>query len=107
MKVSSCGEWRLWQDCADVQASLSRRWTHMSEGTFSHISVHVYCRIFGITNKFNKSMLFKDQKQPSNQPQNCVKKKNKTQQQQLQQTNKRKLDENTVDSRYLEFQCLF
>ena len=35
-KVSSCGQRRLWSDCADAQADLSLRWAHMSEDTFSH-----------------------------------------------------------------------
>ena len=28
-KASSCGQWRLWPDCADAQADLSLRWTLM------------------------------------------------------------------------------
>ena len=27
-----------WSDCADAQADLSLHWTHMSEGTFSHVT---------------------------------------------------------------------
>ena len=27
-----------WSDCADVQADLSLLWTHISEGTFSHVA---------------------------------------------------------------------
>ena len=33
-RVSSCGQRRLWSDCADAQADLSLRWAHMSEGVF-------------------------------------------------------------------------
>ena len=40
-KVSSCGQRRLWSDCADGQADLSHRWAHMSEGTFSHVTSHI------------------------------------------------------------------
>ena len=29
-KVSTCGQWRLWSDCADAQADLSLRWAHRS-----------------------------------------------------------------------------
>ena len=32
-KAPSCGRRRL---CANAQADLSLRWSHMSEGTFSH-----------------------------------------------------------------------
>ena len=39
-KVSSCGQRRLWSDCADAQADQSLRWTHMSEGTFFDIVAH-------------------------------------------------------------------
>ena len=41
-QVSSCGQRRLWSDCADAQADLSLRWAHMSEGTFSIIETHSY-----------------------------------------------------------------
>ena len=37
-KVSSCGQRRLWSDCADAQADLSLRWAHGSEGTFSDVA---------------------------------------------------------------------
>ena len=30
-----------WSDYADVQTDLSLRWTHMSEGTFSHVVVYI------------------------------------------------------------------
>ena len=40
-KFSSCGQWRLWSDCADAQADLSLRWAHLSEGTFSHVVVRI------------------------------------------------------------------
>ena len=30
-----------WSDCADAQADLSHRWSHMSEGTFSNIAAHI------------------------------------------------------------------
>ena len=33
-KDSSCGQRRLWSDCADAQADLSLRWALMSEGMF-------------------------------------------------------------------------
>ena len=35
--VSSCGQRRLWSDCANAQADLSRRWAHLSEGTFFNV----------------------------------------------------------------------
>ena len=41
-KVSPCGQWRLWSDCADAQDDLCLRWMHMSEGTFSHVETHFY-----------------------------------------------------------------
>ena len=37
--VSSCGQRRLRSDCADAQADLSLRWTHLPEGMFSHVAV--------------------------------------------------------------------
>ena len=37
-KVSSCGQRRLWSDCADAQADLSLRWALMSVSTFSHVA---------------------------------------------------------------------
>ena len=40
-KVSSCGQRRLRSDCTDAHADLSLRWTHMSEGTFSHIAAQI------------------------------------------------------------------
>ena len=40
-KVSSCAQRRLKSVCADAQADLSRRWAHMSEGTFSHVVTHI------------------------------------------------------------------
>ena len=33
-KVSSCGQWRLWSDCADAQADLSLRLANISDSTF-------------------------------------------------------------------------
>ena len=45
-KVSSCGQRRLWSDCADVQADLSLRWAHLVfVGTFSDVAAHKLCRI--------------------------------------------------------------
>ena len=41
-KVSSCGQRRLWSDCADAQSDQSLRWAHMSEGTFYHAAGHIY-----------------------------------------------------------------
>ena len=40
-QVSSCGQRRLKSGCADAQPDLSHRWTHMSEGTFSHVASHI------------------------------------------------------------------
>ena len=40
-KVSSCGQRRLWSDCADAQADLSLRLEHISEGTFSHVAAPI------------------------------------------------------------------
>ena len=40
-KVSSCGQRRLWSDCADAQADLSLLCAHMSEGKFSHVIAHL------------------------------------------------------------------
>ena len=42
-KVSSCIQRRLWSDCADAQSDLSLLWAHMSEGTFSHVTVPLWC----------------------------------------------------------------
>ena len=39
-KISSCGLWRLWSDCADAQADLSLRWAYMSDSTFSDVTAH-------------------------------------------------------------------
>ena len=33
-KVSSCGQGRLWLDCADVQTDLSLHWAHVSKVRF-------------------------------------------------------------------------
>ena len=46
-KVFSCWQRRLWSDCSNAQADLSLRWSHMSKGTFPHVSVYIY--IFHIT----------------------------------------------------------
>ena len=37
-KVSSCGQRRLWSDCAEAQAELSLHWAHMRESTYSHVA---------------------------------------------------------------------
>ena len=37
-----------WLDCAEMQTDLSPRCAHMSEGTFSHLSVHMSCLAFRI-----------------------------------------------------------
>ena len=39
--VSTCGQQRLWPDCADVQADLSLRWAHMSEGTLPDVATRI------------------------------------------------------------------
>ena len=40
-KVSSCGQWRLWSDCADAQADLRLRWARIPEDTVSHVPTHI------------------------------------------------------------------
>ena len=39
---SYCRQWRLWSDCIDVQADLSLRCEHISEGTFSHVTNRLF-----------------------------------------------------------------
>ena len=51
--VSPRGQWRLWSDCADAQADLSLRWAHISEGTFYHVTTHLFCTLI------TKTFLFK------------------------------------------------
>ena len=41
-KLSSCIQRRLWSDYVAVQADLSLRWAHISEGTFSQVTVHLF-----------------------------------------------------------------
>ena len=41
LKVSSCGQWRLWSDWADAQADLSLRWVHMSFCWFCHVAAQI------------------------------------------------------------------
>ena len=50
-KVSSCGQQKLWSDCADAQTDLSLRWVLMSEGTFSLVAAYL-CSSISFT--FNK-----------------------------------------------------
>ena len=46
-KVSSCGKWRLWSDCADAQADLSLRWLDIFSGCDSFtIIMEVYTVIW-------------------------------------------------------------
>ena len=33
-----------WSECIDVQADLTFRWANMSEGTFSHAELHLFCK---------------------------------------------------------------
>ena len=40
-----CGKWRFWSDCANAQADLNLRLTHMFEGTFSDVAVHLLMEI--------------------------------------------------------------
>ena len=44
--VSLCGQRRLWSDCADAQADLSLRLTHMLEGTCSHTEAQLLVMLF-------------------------------------------------------------
>ena len=39
--ISSCGQQRLFLECADAQADLSLRLARMSEGTFSYMAVQL------------------------------------------------------------------
>ena len=41
LKVSSCGQRRLWSDWADAQADLSLRWAHMSFWWFCHAAAQL------------------------------------------------------------------
>ena len=42
-KVSSCGQRKLWSDCAIAQADLSLRWAYMSKGMFSRCAlIHAF-----------------------------------------------------------------
>ena len=41
-----CAQCRFWSDCANVQADLNLRWSHLSEGTFSHVDTHMLCYLF-------------------------------------------------------------
>ena len=34
-KVSSCGQWRHWSDCTDMQINLSLHWMHFRRHSFS------------------------------------------------------------------------
>ena len=40
-KISLCGQRRLRSYCADAQADLSLRWSHISEGMFSHVADNI------------------------------------------------------------------
>ena len=33
-----------WSDSMDAQVDLRRHWAYMSEGTFSHVTAHIYTR---------------------------------------------------------------
>ena len=41
--ASSCGQRRLWSDCADAHADLNLRWANIWEWTFSHVVAHFTC----------------------------------------------------------------
>ena len=49
-KVSSCGQRRLWSDCANAQADLSLRWAHMSDGRCSHVEAYIWNLLYIDTN---------------------------------------------------------
>ena len=40
-KASSCGQRRLWSDCADAQAYLSLHWVHVVGDMFYHVATHL------------------------------------------------------------------
>ena len=42
---TKCAQWIFWSDCANAQADLNLCWSHMSEGTFSNVTVHRISRI--------------------------------------------------------------
>ena len=46
-KISSCGQRRLWSDCAHADADLSLHGSHMSEGVFSHVVAHLNADVRG------------------------------------------------------------
>ena len=56
-KVSSCGQRKLWSDCADAQADLSLRWTNRSEGTLFLTLMIIFSNMFdSIHTKSSKDM---------------------------------------------------
>ena len=59
-KVLSSGRWRLWSDCADVQADLSLCWTHVSERTFSQVAARILMMQREIVGKFIVYVLIRD-----------------------------------------------
>ena len=42
LDISKCAQWRFWSDCANAQADLNLRWSHMGEGTFNDAVAHLY-----------------------------------------------------------------
>ena len=44
-KVSSCGQWRPWSDCAKALADLSLRWAHEAEGMVLLVAAHFWERL--------------------------------------------------------------
>ena len=41
LAIKIAPQWRFWSDCANAQAGLNLRWTHMSEGMFSDVAAHM------------------------------------------------------------------
>ena len=46
VKLSSCGQWRLWSDWADAQADLSLRWAHMPFCMFCRAAAHTVLHVY-------------------------------------------------------------
>ena len=40
-----CVQWRFWSDCANAQADLNLRWTHISESMFPDVAAPISCEL--------------------------------------------------------------
>ena len=57
-----CAKWRLWEDCANVQADLNLRLAQMFEGMFSEVVAQIYYVVITNTRLFKYIENFKTKK---------------------------------------------